>query len=452
MRISQSPARQGDRETGRLGEARFRCRLARFGSGVSLSPLLLVFPSVNMRALALRLPALLALLTAGSLNLSAFEPTAAAAPGKAASKDSNSEENVPEKLMTEEPAEPEPAEEEDEPLPTIDKMEQPSFQRLMQGPPVDWLVLHTKKVIVAEPVSPRPGSLEDIDQRTKRLMRRAGDLPESDDAKRKRLEMYYLPVTLLEGEDREYKLHVKWIKEIVYYEDLMLRRVDQLLDDRKVRQAYELLVALEEREATWRGIVPRRERLLFTESVVKLDERQPQQALALLEALHERNSKYNGLEAQFGIVIDRLISLAQAAADQREARYFLRRLARRYPNHQTVKEWTARLMQETRELLDKAALSERSGHVEEALDIAETAARVWPELPEVLPVYNRLANRFQRLRVGVIDLPENEHANAFADAQRVDPQTAPVVLSAAEHRRRMLTQTCLFEPARFENK
>ena len=375
---------------------------------------------------------------------------AAAAPDKTASKDSATEENDPEKPMTEDPAGAEPVEEEDEPLPTIDKMELPSFQRLMQGPPVDWLVLHTKKVIVCEPVTPRPGALEDIDQRTKKLMRRAGDPPESDDAKRKRLEIYYLPVTLLEGEDREYKLHVKWIKEIVYYEDLMLRRVDQLLDDRKVRQAYELLVALEERQESWRGIVARRERLLFTESAVKLDEQQGQQALALLEALHERNSKYNGLEAQFGIVVDRLIGEAQARSDHREARYFLRRLARRYPNHQTVKDWTARLMRETRELLEKSQASERSGRIEEALDLAETAARVWPELPEVLPVYNRLAGRIQRLRVGVIDLPENDQAHASANG--ADPQTAPVVLSAAEERRRMLTQTRLFEPARFENK
>ncbi len=163
-------------------------------------------------------------------------------------------------------------------------MELPSFQRLMQGPPVDWLVLHTKKVILVEPVTPRPGTLEDIDRRIKKMTRRAGDPPESDDAKRKRLDAYYLPITLLQGEDREYKVHIKYIKEIVYYEDLMLRRVDQLLDDRQVRQAFELLVALEERQETWPGVAARRERLMFTEAAVKLDERQPQQALALLEA------------------------------------------------------------------------------------------------------------------------------------------------------------------------
>ena len=30
-------------------------------------------------------------------------------------------------------------------LPTIDKMELPSFERLMKGPAVDWIVLHTRR-------------------------------------------------------------------------------------------------------------------------------------------------------------------------------------------------------------------------------------------------------------------------------------------------------------------
>src|SRR5262245_34433462 len=54
----------------------------------------------------------------------------------------------------------EPEEEtDDEPLPTIDKMELPAFGRLMKGPAIDWIVMHSKKVLVVEPVVPRPGTL-----------------------------------------------------------------------------------------------------------------------------------------------------------------------------------------------------------------------------------------------------------------------------------------------------
>jgi hypothetical protein len=334
----------------------------------------------------------------------------------------------------------EPAGDDEPPLPLIDKMELPSFQQLMKGPAVDWIVMHSKKVLVVEPVYPRPGALEDIDQKTRKLMRKTGDPPESETAKRKRLAAYYLPITLLEGEERDYKLHVKFIKEIIYYEELMLRRIDQLLDERKVRQAYELLTALEERQESWPGVAHRKERLLFTEAAVRLDERQPQHALALLEALFERNKDYNGLEMEYGKVGGSLISAAIEQEDPRAARYFLRRLARRYPNHKVVKDATARLMQTTRELLAAAGAAERAGQIEAALDILERSTRTWPDLPEVFPAYNRLAGRFQRLKVGVVDLPA------------AAPESAPVLLGAAGRRRRDLTETPLFEPARFENK
>src|SRR5262245_15005966 len=313
----------------------------------------------------------------------------------------------------------EPAGDDEPPLPTIDKMELPSFQQLMKGPAVDWIVMHSKKVLVVEPVYPRPGALEDIDQKVRKLMRKTGDPPESDAAKRKRLAAYYLPITLLEGEERDYKLHVKFIKEIVYYEELMLHRIDQLLDERKVRQAYELLTALEERQESWPGVARRKERLLFTEAAVRLDERQPQHALALLEALFERNREYNGLELEFGKVGESLIAAAIEQDDPRAARYFVRRIARRYPNHKVVKDATARLMQATRDLLASAGAAERSGQIEQALNVLERATRFWPDLPELFPAYNRLAGRFQRLKVGVVDLPA------------ADPEAAAVLLSPA---------------------
>lgn len=357
-------------------------------------------------------------------------------PSNAAAQDNKADPAV----EIDDPVPDDPVDEEDEKLPFLKDMELPSFQRLMQGPPCDWLVMHTGKVIVVEPVAPRPGTIEDINQRISRVMRKAGDPAETEDEKRRRLDLYYLPVTLPEGEDREWRLHIRYLKEIIYYEDLMLRRIDQLLDDSKVRQAYELVLALEARQESWVGVAARKEWLLFTEAQVRSAEGHPQHALALLEALHERRASYTGLEAQFGVVGDKLISQAFDSSDLRATRYFLRRIARKYPNHRVVKEWTARLMQVTRDLVDKAIATERAGQVDAALGLVESAARYWPELPELLPVYNRLAQRRQRLRVGVVELPTSA------------PIAAPVLLSDAERRRRQLTQTPLFEPSRLENK
>ncbi len=180
--------------------------------------------------------------------------------------------------------------------------------------------------------------------------------------------------------------------------------------------------------------------MLFTEAAQRIGERQPQHALALLEALFERNRTYTGLEAEFGKVVDTLVTENIEFGDLRAARFFIKRLMRRYPTHAMARDWTARLTHQTRELLDQATVKERAGRIEAALNLAEKATQTWPELSEVLPVYNRLAGRFPRLRVGVVDLPE------------AAPEAAPVLLSSALRRRRMLVETPLFEPARLKKK
>src|SRR5262245_34666308 len=86
-------------------------------------------------------------------------------------------------------------------LPLIDRMPLPTFERLMKGPPVDWLVMRNRKVLTIEPLYPRPGTIDDLNQKISRLMRKPTDPPETEAARRKRLAAYYLPVTLSEGED-----------------------------------------------------------------------------------------------------------------------------------------------------------------------------------------------------------------------------------------------------------
>jgi tetratricopeptide (TPR) repeat protein len=377
-----------------------------------------------------------------SLALILWAASAAQAQPKKAKPAEGADEAVP-AAEADDPVPEAPAEEETEDLIKIDKMELPSFSRLMQGPPIDWIVLTNFKVLEVEPLYPRPGTIDDLKERIKQMMRKGGKSADPDFDRRKRLAMYNLPVTLLEGEEREYKLHIRYIREIIYYEDLMLRRIDKLLDEKQVRQAYELLVALDQRQETWPGVGSRRERLQFVEAQVQFESQRFEQALALLEALYERNATYPGLDEQMGTVFDRLIETAHANDDPRQARFFLKRLARRIPGHKLALAWTNRIMQHSRDLLARGVAAESAGQLEAALDLTEQAIRMWPELPELLPVYNRLANRWQRLFVGVVSFP------VAADD---DQGERPVVVSFAERRYRQLTETPLFQPARVSDK
>jgi tetratricopeptide (TPR) repeat protein len=313
----------------------------------------------------------------------------------------------------------------------------PTFEQLIQGPAYDWIVLTNEKCFPVEPLIVRPGAIDAINAQVKAALRKPGGLSESEEAKRKRLALYYLPVTLTRGEEREYKLHSRFIREIIYFEDQMLQRVDRLLDEKEVRKAYELLVALEARDPKWPGIPPRRERLVATEAAMLADRGELEQALMLLEELYDKNPAYSGLEFQMGTVVDRLVERALAADDPRQARFFLKRLARRIPGQRVIAQRNSELSARAAELLNQARAAERDRQWDKALDAAEGAARLWPDVPELLVTLYRIGAHFQRLRVGVIDLPGDGSADA--------------VRRPADRRRNQLTRMELFQPDRFDS-
>jgi hypothetical protein len=344
---------------------------------------------------------------------------------------------------TEDPP-PEPKEEDQKELPTFDQMDLPTMAQLLAGPAIDWVVLKTKKVVVCESIVPRPNTLDAMNAKIKASQKVGGQrLPDepsdAEEAKTWRRGLSFLQVSLLEGEEREFKLHMRFIQEIIHWEDLMLRRIDKLLDEKKVREAFELLNALYLLTADWPGAVTRQERIIFTEAAVKVDQGLLEESLALLEELHERNKGYPGLSGQLGVVVDRLMSAADAAKDTRRVRFFLKRLTTRDANHPVAVRWTKQMADKGSELLKLALAAERKQQPDVALDFIEQAQIMWPETPELTPAHRRIGNKFQRVRVGVLQLPAEDAASWLTHGSATD-------------RQRQLTSRQLFVPSHFEDK
>ncbi len=320
-------------------------------------------------------------------------------------------------------------------LPKLDEMPLPSFERLLQGPAMDWLVLKTQRVIEVEPLHPRPGTLEDIERQVKETFR----LPaQNEEGKARRKALANLPITLLEGDAREFKIAVRMIREIIYFEDLMLRRIDRLLDDRRAREAYDLLIALHQRAPHWAGLAERQQRLLFIEAAVRRAQNDWEAALVLLEELHHRNRDYDGLLNELGTVAEHLINAAATAADYRRARHFLKCLRQLEPKHGVVTRWSQRFEDDARQLLARAAETARTGPPDQALDLAERAALIWPDLADLPVGFRNAATRYPRLRAGVSDVPRGRPSRLFP---------AP-----ADRRQHQFTQVDLFQPARVEEQ
>ncbi|MDB5340597.1 MAG: extracellular solute-binding protein [Planctomycetaceae bacterium] len=340
---------------------------------------------------------------------------------------------------------PEPDESEEfQQLPALDAKPLPSLERLLKGPAVDWIVLiRGTRVLEVEPVSPRPNTLQKLQDRVRKAMDaplpKANGTDESarneEKARRRDLNKFNIVLLKNDEDDGEYKIHIQNIRQVIHYEDLMLKRIDLLLNEERAADTYELLTSLQQRDPNWPGIAERRDRLKFVEGVMKLKKKLYEQALAQFDQVFIKNPTYPELERQLGLAIDPLVQVAVTAGDYRRARHFIARLKRSFPNHPVVTRWTQELTALATKELQAATAAEQAGDGSLAVDHAELAVKIWPDGSQFGDGYRRICQRYQRLYVGTLELA-------------VGASSTPV---AVERESRLL-ESGLFEPARMDER
>ncbi len=312
-------------------------------------------------------------------------------------------------------------EEPEEKLPRLEEMELPSAAELLRGPRLDWIVLkHNEEVLVAEPVTPRPETLlkmqETIDKKIEQRRNLSGDALARHRAEVEELKKLHVRLPD-QTDEADYLLPMKLIEQIIHHEDLVLRRVDKLTQEKNFDLAFELLNILLRNTPQWPGALERHNALLFAEADREIAGDQFETALAILEEIHSRSPQYAGLSARTGTVIDHLIEQAVAASDWRKARYYRRRLMRLFPDHSSPPRWQSRFIDEAEQQLAAAAKARSQGDHRLALTHAEQAVAIWPALRNLRARFRRFADRYQRLHVGVLDLPSDRDAGAVVKSQ-----------------------------------
>ena len=250
----------------------------------------------------------------------------------------------------------------------------PTKADLLTKPPFDWVVLKKDDtVLVVKPVQPRPKTLDQMAEKRKQLSqnpkptRMAGESQDAfterlrasviDAAKMlKKLESIEveLPDTTKVSEDQDdaaYLLNiVRDVSDVIHFEDIALKRVDLLLDQGELEDAYELILMLDRRAPGWFSANERLNRFLLLDAQGKLSRGETEAAFVLLEQIHARikeaiNSKdpqvryptmgqdREKCSAELGRVIDALVEPAVQARDFRQARFHLARLIRLEAEH-----------------------------------------------------------------------------------------------------------------------
>ncbi len=366
----------------------------------------------------------------------------------------------------------------DAPLPKKDEMLRnlPSKADFLTKPAFDWVILKKEEVLVVKPVQPRPRTLDQVAEKRKqylqppKLTRNAGESPdefanrmraagEETVKMRKKLESIEveLPDSTKVSEDQDdsaYNLNiVRDVNEIMHFEDLMLRRIDLLLDKAELEDAYEMLLVLDRRAPGWPGYDQRLHRFLLVDAQVKLSRGETEAGFVLLEQMHARvkeamNSKdplvrYATMgqdqakcSVELGKAIDALIEPAAKARDFRQARFYLARLIRLEPEHPNGVQWRERLVAETNRLLAEAAQATAAGKFDQAAVKADEAALVWPATPSLKNPHRQISLRWQVLKVGIVG--------------SVNPATSFPFATEATRRRDGLMRLPFFEPSRID--
>lgn len=352
----------------------------------------------------------------------------------------------------------------------------PSKADLLTKPAFDWIFLKNDDVLSVKPLQPRPKTLDQINEKRKQLAqppkitRMPGEaqdafatrLRQSGEEHRKLREKYdsievELPDSTQvseEEDDSSYKLNIdKFVSEIINFEDIVLRRIDLLLDKNELEDAYELLLFVDRRHLGWPGYDERLNRFLLQDAQRKIASGEAEAAFVLLEQMHERvkaaiNSKdplvryatmgedLKKCSAELGNAIDILVDPAVKARDFRQARFHLARLFKLQADHPNGANWRSKLTAETNRLLGEATQASAAGKFDQAAALVDEAALVWPATPTLKNPHRQVSQRWQILKVGIVG--------------PVNPVTSFPFATEATRRRDGLTRLPFFEPTRID--
>ena len=277
---------------------------------------------------------------------------------------------------------------------------------LLKSAPFDRITLLDNAVFEIDPVSPRP--LPPVD---KKKSRNQADPDKADESRARRVDPFvkkevdeseqFVVIHLLEGEPSDFKVKRSSIKEIEYFEDMLLAEGDKQVKAGEFTRAFERYQLVHSRDPKWKGLDDRINKLLFEEGSAGLAE-DTARGLRMLTDLHARKPDYPGLADRLASTYTRRIERSFEAGDFLVARRLLRELEQVAPGHTEAKAAKARFVARAKLLLDQAAKAPAS----ERVDRLAEAARIWPDQEGLESAYREAFRAEPTLTVAVADLAE----------------------------------------------
>lgn len=210
-----------------------------------------------------------------------------------------------------------------------------------------------------------------------------------------------LTIRLLDQPGKKYEVPWYSIEKIDLFEQLVLKKANELVAAGKFEEAYDYFRFLLEKDPSLPGLERSWQDYLFAEAGDSFRRERYDRALATLRELYARAPKREGLDTALGATTDALVKHYLSIENYAAARQLLRQLAEQYPKHPTVAEHVASLKRLAAEAMEKARDAGRQEDWSEAHRWCRRAADVWPSLAGLRQMTEAVHKRYPRVVVGV---------------------------------------------------
>ncbi len=224
-----------------------------------------------------------------------------------------------------------------------------------------------------------------------------------------------LTVHLFDNPEKTFELSWRSIEKVETFEELILKKAEQLTAEKKFDAAYDYHTFLQQNKPKTPGLKEAVEKSLQAETTAAFRAGNTDDALALLRELHRRNPEFHRIDVALGKMTDELVEKYISKKDYVSARLLLNRLAEDYPDHAVVARWTKRLRGEAEPLLAEARAAVEAENWSKAAAMCNRVAELWPQLPGARELARTVQREYPRVVVGVTSLAKDFRPGRLAD-------------------------------------
>lgn len=242
-----------------------------------------------------------------------------------------------------------------------------------------------------------------------------------------------LKLKLLSEPTKDYEVVWSAIRQIDFFEEMVLREADQLVASGKFDEAYEYFDFLVKNYPNTRNLKPSLQAFLYQDAANLFRQQRYDAALVVLEELYAQAPQYRNLAAVLATVSDKLIGEDVAQGKFESARTLIDRLAKQYGAEQTttVDKWRGQLIQMAAAKRDEARQHLTAGRAREARQVGNEMLRIWPAVEGGTALFEQIQREHPIVVVAVAQ------PALVDDLRRLD--------NYAARRSGRLTQRMLFE-------